>query len=464
MDCRKVVLLVSVVVFISPIVAADHFEVDVEVVSPTVTAGEGEEELFNITVTNTGSVDEGFTLMEPRGTMYAGPYPRSHDLGPGESGYSMVYVNPRDDRIAGRTGTLLTVIADNGERTVADPHFRIDQEQDLLITGFDTDQDMYQPGENVTATVSVQNVMPRQLDRNEYQAVFSMDNRTESSGIAGLREGEEDQYTATLDIGQYDYGLKQVSVEVNDLYGNTHDEQTARIDVAESPDVMTNRDRSFNGVSDTWTMAVENRGNAPAEDTEVSAAVPSYLRYFTSFDMEPDESVTLDGEVRYTWNVGTLAPGDQQTITYRINYWVPLAIIVVLLVTAGIGLYEYRRPVVKKKSFEKNGNHSVHLIVRNKSGKVMDNVVVRDFIPSIATLVEKFDSSPPEKIRKGEEGTELDWKLGRIDPGEERILTYRLSPQVEVEGNVSLPAARLEYKSGKKQKKRHSHHTTADFT
>ncbi len=461
----KVVLLVSAVVFISPIVAGEHFDVSVDVPNSIVEADGGEALLFNVTVENNGETEDEFTThIWTANTWYNGPYPRTLYLDSGETGSSLIYVNPNEDAVAKRRGVEITVTSGEGENAVKRPSYYLQQDKDLLITAFDVDGETYDPGETVRVTASMKNVVNRDLDRNEYRAVFKLGDMTEQTGISSLSPGQSDTVSAEFTLGQFDYGRKRLVFELQDMEDRVHSERTARIRIAESERIERYQNREFNGVSDTRQVTAENLGNAPSEDTTVSASIPSYLSYFVSYDMDPAESTTRDGITTYTWNLGTLAPGDQQTVTYRINYWVPLAIIAVLLVTIAITIYEHRRPTITKKTFQKHGNHSVHLVVENNSGKIMDNVVVRDFVPGIASLVEKFDASPPEKIRKGEEGTELEWKLGRISPGEERILTYRVSPQVEVEGHVTLPVARLEYKTGNREKTRHSHHTTADFT
>ncbi len=462
---QRLAVVVTLAVFISPFVAAGHFDVSVDVLTPTVNAGDGEKPLFNISVTNTGSTTEEFTVRHrASNTWYNGPYPSSQlQLAPGATGHTVLYVNAPAESIAGRKGVYISVTADNGEEIEEDPTYRIQQDRDVLITDIDTDSEAYSPRENVTVTASIMNVLDRQLNRNEYQAVFALGNRTETSGIAGLRPGEEQQHTATFKLGQFDAGVMTVVLQTLDVEGGSEGERTANTRVQEQSDINTYTNRDFNGISGTRTITAENQGNLASEDTVIQASVPSYLSYFVSFATEPAATQRDSGTISYTWNIGELPPGASETVTYRINYWTPLAIIAVLLIAAVVGIRELRRPHIKKKTVRKNGKNGVHLTVKNRSSKNMDNVVVKDFVPSIATLIEKFDSSPPEQIRQGEEGTELEWKLGRMTPGEERILTYQISPQVEVEGNVTLPSAQLKYKAGETEKKQRSHHTTADF-
>ena len=76
----------------------------------------------------------------------------------------------------------------------------------------------------------------------------------------------------------------------------------------------------------------------------------------------------------------------------------------------------------------------------------MSNLVVRDFVPAIATVVKKFDTLAP-KIKRKAMGTELTWRIKQLKPKEERILTYRIKPVIEFIGKLKLPKAYLIYKT-----------------
>jgi hypothetical protein len=461
---RKLAILVSATVVISPIVAGQPFTVSVETMTDSVTPGDGEVELFHINVTNTGDTTQQFMIRtETRNNWYSGPYPYRFSLDPGASTVSRLYIQIGTDAIAGRRGIEIHVKNGNGERIVRRPSFRINRDQDLLVDSFSLDNDTYMPGATATARIRVRNVVDREFAENEYRAVVSLDDQEKTVPFKDLDPGEAETVNAEFTLSQYTAGVKTVGARVEDIDGNLVDQESAKIEVRTVESVERQRQQEFHGISTRTVLTASNTGNIPAEDTVVTARVPSYLSHFVSFTTEPTTVDSTGGKATYTWNVGDLAPGDTATVTYRVNYWTPLAIIAVILIAAVLGVRELRRPRIAKKALQKNGKHAVHITVKNRSGTVLDNVVVKDFVPGIATLIEKFDSSPPETIRQGEEGTEIEWKLGRMDPGEERILTYQISPQVEVEETVTLPAAQLAYRTGETEKKRSSHHASADF-
>ena len=85
------------------------------------------------------------------------------------------------------------------------------------------------------------------------------------------------------------------------------------------------------------------------------------------------------------------------------------------------------------------------------AGKKITNVVLKDEVSALFTLVKKFDTVEPA-IKHQEDTTELVWSLPSIEPGDQRIIHYQLKPVVK--GHLMIPKAHMRYstESGKKSK------------
>jgi len=92
------------------------------------------------------------------------------------------------------------------------------------------------------------------------------------------------------------------------------------------------------------------------------------------------------------------------------------------------------------------------LEVRNPTLHEIKNVEVMDLVTPIANVVDKFDTMKPS-IKRMDHGTELTWSIRSLRPMEERVLTYRIKPVVEIIGTLMLPKARITYLDRKKRKK-----------
>ncbi len=458
----RLVVLLAVLLLWPAAVAAQEFTVDVKVKNAEVNPAEQEAARMKIAVRNTGQETRTFTInynVANPGWYFLPNY--TVTVPPGETRTSILYAEPEKEAVEGNIGVIITVSAD-GETVTRRPAYRIVRDRDIIITGIETDRTAYDPSDRVNVSLSVKNVRNQDLNANAYQAVFTLDGKRQTVAIPSLIASEPETLETSFVLGQYASGVKTLSAAVERIDGNVQARQTANIRIKEAEKVVKESERSSGLLTAEGRLWVQNKGNTPAESTSLSTALPFYLHYFSTFTPEPSDVQRSGGERVYTWDTGSLAPGDTATVRYRTNYWAPLLLVALLLGSIGFAVREYRKPHVVKRVYRKDGTNAVHLRVENRSGRHLENVVVKDFIPSICSLVEKFDGRVPEKIRKGGEMTELEWRLGALEPGEERILTYHISSQVAVEGEAMLPSAHLQYEANGRQRKRHSQPARAE--
>ena len=137
---------------------------------------------------------------------------------------------------------------------------------------------------------------------------------------------------------------------------------------------------------------------------------------------------------------------------------VSIDFIVILILGIIITLtYQYiTRPLLDKKYsglLEGEKELKIMLSVRNQGRRTIKNVIVKDTIPPLARVIKEFDTLTPE-IKIKSSGTELIWKLEKIRPREERLLTYKIKPLIDVIGKLKLPKSYFTYDSrlGRKRK------------
>ena len=107
------------------------------------------------------------------------------------------------------------------------------------------------------------------------------------------------------------------------------------------------------------------------------------------------------------------------------------------------------KPSITKKSVSRgDGTHGIILEIKNPFLHHMTNVVVRDFVHPLATVVHEEIESIKPVIRKTEQGTELVWKLGDIRPKETRMLKYGVKTVFQG-GGVAAPKAYIRFMNPK---------------
>jgi len=60
----------------------------------------------------------------------------------------------------------------------------------------------------------------------------------------------------------------------------------------------------------------------------------------------------------------------------------------------------------------------------------------QDFVPSVFKVVESAGTIVPAIVKQRKDGTLLVWKLGKMRSKDERIISYRIEPILQVTGKM----------------------------
>jgi hypothetical protein len=204
------------------------------------------------------------------------------------------------------------------------------------------------------------------------------------------------------------------------------------------------------------TIKLTNDGNLPESNFNFSVILPVVTKSFFYPKVEPNFQEEKNGEIIYKWLIRELNPGETITIKYEVKftYIVIISCILVIVIIWFVSL-SFQPKLMKKYMgvLSKDEEVTISLHVRNKSRKILDNVTVKDFVPAIATVIKEFGTIVPT-IQRKTTGIELTWRVKDIKPKEERVLTYKIRPVIEILGDLKLPKAHLLYETKKGKEKR----------
>ncbi len=207
----------------------------------------------------------------------------------------------------------------------------------------------------------------------------------------------------------------------------------------------------------SYVVKIRNVGNAPSSPKPYTLNISKFLSLFFRPETKPTETYEKEGKVTYVWEVPSLNPNREYEIRYSFDYTLLLLLAVVAIAVTVISYARYYSiKVVKKikpvKLLSREKEIPITLSVANHSRHVVKDVIVKDRVPPLAALVEKFETLKPVK-RKTKKGVELVWRIPSLKPGEEVILSYRIKPVVDIVGSLRLPEATVQY-VGRGRKKR----------
>ncbi len=279
--------------------------------------------------------------------------------------------------------------------------------------------------------------------------------------LDGIAPRSTTTISKTYNFGRYDepgtYAVETVVRDSNNMIVSSKSTNININAIYKLPTEYTSKDTDYSVVLITMKIIVKNEGNLATPSFYVTESIPGFVKSLFDPEIEPTSETVKGSRVVYSWLVPPLGPGKQITIVYKFTIW---RIWLAALIVGGIIYFSfkffYKPSLVKRYRHEgeiRRGKEiSIILEVRNRTKHEIRDAEVRDFVPSIAKVVEKFETLRP-RIKSTEGGTELRWSFDSLRAREERVIVYKIVPVVDVIGSLHLPNAHVKYSDRRKIKR-----------
>lgn len=243
--------------------------------------------------------------------------------------------------------------------------------------------------------------------------------------------------------GEYNLILKIYSGE--SLKGN----RETRIKVESNKELEEKVSRINNFLSTKVIISKVNKGNI-AFNKEVKYPISSFENLFT--ETTPKSSVVEENGQKYLlWNL-VIKPGEENNIVIDTNYAGLFFTVLGLVVLLGLIYYVRTRSIriTKKVIMIREGSErkiyfKVILNLENYTGKPIHNLKVIDLLPVLIKHYSDFGTLEPKNIQQGSRGLRFVWEISKLGSGEERVISYKIEPQLNLFGNIKLPPASLQF-------------------
>jgi hypothetical protein len=429
---RKLSLLLAILVTVS---TAAGFTATLTPENRSSSPGNSAE--FSIAVENNASEPTRFRLdydFTRSGWVYA---PTSKTIEAGDTETFDITITP-DDRAIEQSYSVKFYVTNSrtGEMKTLTDYFNVNRDYRLNVVDFSVERTDYMPGETVRSSITVENLAPRIVSEYSF--------RNSTAGEVEDREGEplapraSKTYSFSRQIPE-NAGPGERNVSIQLFFDGETRTFSEQINVAEIRDVDREVEQTDRVIHRSAEITWSNNGNSRVNLTE-NVTFADYLSPVLSFEPEPD-TVDSGEENTYIWNF-SLEPGETATFSYSVDYWMPLTIAAVIL--AGIIILRKLSGNMKitKKVEEEGEKLKVSLEIVNNTERTKDEIEIEDFVPNVAELDEDFEMAQPE-MKKTVDGVEMKWTLEDFRPDEKRVLQYRVTPKVEIEGGIELPKAEI---------------------
>lgn len=413
-----------------------------------------EKNLIKIAIVNIG---------EKKDTFYISVWPSAWvtldryfaTLNPGQSETFSLTIEPPIDAPTGNTVFYISARSvDTGEGITKDIVLTLRRKTGIYISELKLNQQIVKPGENLVIQPIITN-----LETTKSKQVFITTKILKDDLLVQKLEGEllvEPQTAKSITQifqvnNKYIFGVYTIETELKDILNQPIHKKSTTFLIQKTEGVSKEKEIQYGLLSTTIVLKIINTGNVPNSNYSITESMPRISKYFFHPEIEPVLEEEKENRIVYTWEIINLNPNETRLIKYQfrfINLFIISIIIIIILVVFS---YIYFKPILVKRYSGKLVHEKetlVALYVRNNSRKEIKNIIVKDFVPSVATVVKKFDTLVPE-IKQTKSGTQLIWKIDKIKPREERILTYMIKPVIHIIGGFKLPKAHFTYRTEK---------------
>ena len=187
--------------------------------------------------------------------------------------------------------------------------------------------------------------------------------------------------------------------------------------------------------------------------------IPTTALQILLLSSSPRDEIVRENDKQYlVWDVKL---GKDKTMTiYTTKNYRPIVIILLSAIAAVILYFLFRSPVVVRKSIANIGmseggisEAKVVVRVKNRSQTRLTDIEVMDNLPHIAHVEKELSIGsiqPHAILNHPKRGIMIKWIIETLEPGDERVLSYRMKSRLAILGEFNLPAANARAKIGNK--------------
>lgn len=348
--------------------------------------------------------------------------------------------------------SLISVTDTNISSTI-DIQVRVQKKSPIFITDLTLSKSALDPEETLTINIEVTNVANLASEPHRLKTSIEKDGKLikEFENLIPTVQAKSSKIISiNYTFGKYvSTGKYSVNSVLQDSLNKTVDKRSAEFKINamfKLPTEYTEKTRSIGIFSISVKIRIKNEGNVPTPEFYIMESIPSFAKSFFKPEISPTFVNKTDNRIIYGWFFSPLDPDQEVIINYRFDLLpVCIAVIFIIIVVYILFSITLKPLIIKKHKYVKAEKEiSISLDVKNRCMSEIKDVTIKDFVPPLVQLVEKFDTLRP-KTKKIRHGVELTWKFDSLKPREERVLTYRIKPAVEVIGTLKLSSTTLTY-------------------
>jgi len=457
----KTIIFISILVFILLLISV-HAE-DILITSPekSTTVYAGQTNTLVILVKNNRGVKDTFYF-----SLWGGPSVWSSsdvpwvNLASGETTDITLKIEPPRDAETGTHVLTFSVLSLNSDVTESkEIYLDVLRGSDIFITDIELEKQTFKPGDTIIMGPTLTNLNKKNtLEVSVITEILKDDLIVQKFGESiTIEPRSTKKLTYSFEIKKTNEpGDYQIKVVAKNALNKILDERKTTFNIETVHKVDEEKETKNSILYSDIIIRITNNGNYVEKNFYVTESMPAISKNFFYPEIEPVSEEEKENRIIYKWLIDELKPSQIITIKYQLRF-TNVAITACILIIAVVWIvWLFFKPIIKKDYIgflAEKQETTISLTLKNKGRKTLNNLIVKDIVPPLASVVKKFETLKPKIVRKTK-GTELSWNIKQLNPKEERIITYKIKPVIEITGGFKLPKAFFTFETKKGKKKR----------
>ncbi len=454
---------------------SSDYDITVEAIEDKVTI-DGLAE-FNIIILNKRKTIEKFDIdfifSDNWKNVYTDPlYHGTSDFGikayPEKSNIVKVKMRPREDLIQGKTHSMEAKLTHKESGKVVTIPFNVyikpisEQERKYVpnvgvrvIVPPEVD-----PREEVEIKVLIDNKNPRTYGENEITVEVESKLLGQKTYTIGLRPLGSNLVEIPLILDPLQEPIKDTIKTMVTIEGYSFKPSDVHFSVLDYTTSFLDKKEEKKGfLKKTTVFSYTNTGNLKKKQT-IEIPTTTLQDLFTSTKPKSKTIENADGKKFLAWDI-ELKPKETAEIVITTSYRTLFFIVCLFVILIWV-YYYMKSPIIMTKNaptvdMQEGGISEIKIMlnVKNTGNKAVNKIEIMDIIPHIADVKKEIQigTLSPSRILKTKKGkTKIIWDMDSLDPGEDRIITYKIKSRLSILGEFILPAGEVHYKDQKGKK------------
>jgi len=457
----KSTILISILVFmfLSIIVYAEDILITSPEKSTTIYAGQANT--LKILVTNNRGVKDTFYF-----SLWGGPSVWTTldvpwvNLNAGETTDITLKIEPPRDAETGTHVLTFSVLSLNSNISQSkEIYLDVLRGSDIFISDIELEKQTFKPGDTVIIKPTLINLNKKDpLEVSVITEILKDDLIVQKFGESITIEPKSTKkLTYSFDVkNTNEPGDYEIKVVAKNVLNKILDERKITFKIETIHKIDEQKETKNSVFYSDVIIKITNNGNYVEKNFYVTESMPSISKNFFYPEIEPLSQEEKENRIIYKWSIAELKPGQTITIKYQLRFTNVIITACILIITVIWVVWLFFKPVIKKNyigSLAEKQEITISLNLKNRGRKTLNNVIVKDIVPPLASVIKKFETLEPKIVRKPD-GTELTWNIKQLNSKEERVITYKIKPVIEITGGFKLPKAFFTFETKKGKKKR----------